>query len=221
MRKYAAYVVAAMIIFLTSLLLGYVYVQKDPTFIDLDIAPGHPLVDAEIQSTIAEHKLWTGGHDKLSPLVSSFIITNNIRVTIGAFALGITFGLGTLFILFLNGLTIGTTFGACHLHGLARLLLTFVVGHGFLELSSIFICGGAGLLMGKSLLFPGRLRRIDSLKLVSRDAFGLFAGCIPLLVFAGIIEGFISSSANLDPVTKYVVGISTFIALLLYVFNRR
>ena len=133
--------------------------------------------------------------------------------------MGVTFAIGTVFILMVNGLLLGTVFGACHLHGMARQLLTFTSGHGFLELSAIFICGGAGLLMGKALLFPGRWRRLESLKIISKDAFALFAGCIPLLLIAGTIEGFISTQPDIAASLKYTIGIISFMGLIVYLLN--
>ena len=141
------------------------------------------------------------------------------KVAIGAFAMGITFAIGTIFILIINGLHLGTIFGACHMHGLARQLLTFVYGHGPLELSAIFICGGGGLLMGKALLFPGRFRRIEALKMISKDAFSLLAGCIPLFLIAGTIEGFVSPQETISATLKYTIGMLSFLTLGLYLLN--
>lgn len=218
-RQYVVYILTAFFIFLAPLLISYNCAQTNPNFTDLEMVPGHPLLSEEMRSAIEAHKLWTADKAKISPLASSFIITNNIRVAMGAFALGITFAIGTIFILIINGLMIGTVFGACHLHGMARQLLAFISGHGFLELSAIFICGGAGLLMGKALLFPGRYLRVDALKMVSKDAFALLAGCLPLLLIAGTIEGFISTQESLPASFKYTVGILSFVALLLYLLN--
>ncbi len=101
---------------------------------------------------------------------------------------------------------------------MAGRLLAFIAPHGVLELSSIFICGGGGLLVGKALLFPGNRRRIDSLKLAMKDALALFAGCIPLLVLAGMLEGFVSPRTDLDANAKLAVGLATLLLLVLYLF---
>src|SRR5260370_35485354 len=76
--------------------------------------------------------------------------------------------------------------------GVGNDLLSFVVGHGVIELSCIFIAGGAGLLIGTALLMPGDLSRGDALKSRGMEAVRLIVGCVPLLEVAGIIEGFIS-----------------------------
>jgi uncharacterized membrane protein SpoIIM required for sporulation len=90
-----------------------------------------------------------------------------------------------------------------------------MVGHGVVELSCIFLAGGAGLLIGSAILAPGDLTRADALRLRGRDAVTLVIGCIPLLTITGIIEGFISP-APIQPAIKYGIGITTGIALYSY-----
>src|SRR5437879_5549422 len=97
--------------------------------------------------------------------------------------------------------------------GFGNDLLTVVVGHGVIELTCIFIAGGAGLLIGTALLMPGNLSRADALKSRGMDAVRLVIGCIPLLVVAGIIEGFISP----QPIPAAIkIGIGVLTGLTLY-----
>jgi len=63
-----------------------------------------------------------------------------------------------------------------------------------LELPAIFIAGGAGLRLAQGLLFPGLLSRSDSLAKAGADAVRLVMGVVPVLIVAGLIEGFISPS---------------------------
>src|SRR2546423_15568150 len=99
------------------------------------------------------------------PFIASRIITNNVQVAFFAFAFGITAGIGTLLLLTLNGLFFGAVLGLFANYGLAGWLLTFVAGHGVLELTAIFIAGGAGLLVARGLIVPGDLTRPDGLGL--------------------------------------------------------
>jgi uncharacterized membrane protein SpoIIM required for sporulation len=220
-RQRLLYVVAALAIFLAGTLTAYLYVQKDIHFAQLEVITGQPLISEDMWRIIEQHKLWTEGTEHFSPLASSLIATNNIRVSALAFASGITFGFGTVVVLLFNGLSIGTIFGICHLYGMARPLLAFVAAHGVLELSSIFISGGAGLILGVALLFPGKVTRLEALRSASKDAITLFAGCIPLLFFAGLIEGFISPRTDIEPSTKFLVSLTTLLFLLLYIFMPR
>lgn len=158
---------------------------------------------------------WWEDLNKANQIGSSQIFTNNIRVTFYAFALGAMFGLGTLYVLAFNGAMFGAIMALTYRAGFGNDLLAFVVGHGVIELSCIFIAGGAGLLIGTALLMPGNLTRADALKSRGLDAVRLIVGCIPLLVIAGIIEGFISP-APISPVIKFTVAGVTGVALYLY-----
>ena len=84
-----------------------------------------------------------------------------------------------------------------------------------IELTCIFIAGGAGLLIGTALLMPGNLSRGDALKSRGADAVRLIVGCVPLLVVAGIIEGFISP-APIKPWIKFAIAGVTGVALYSY-----
>src|SRR3989449_10507218 len=89
------------------------------------------------------------------PVVASRIITNNVQVAFFAFAFGITAGIGTLLLLTLNGLFFGAVLGLFSKYGLAGWLLTFVAGHGVLELTAIFIARGARAPVAPGLNAPG------------------------------------------------------------------
>ncbi len=154
--------------------------------------------------------------NEASQIGSSQIFTNNIRVTFYAFALGAIFGLGTLYVIAFNGAMFGAIIALTYRAGFGNdLLLGFVISHGVIELSCIFIAGGAGLLIGTALLMPGDLSRADALKSRGLEAVRLIVGCIPLLVVAGIIEGFISPQP-IPPVFKISIGVLTGIALYSY-----
>lgn len=159
--------------------------------------------------------LWIDISVSQRPEASSFIMTNNIQISFLAFAGGVLLGLLTVYTLMTNGLQIGGVLGLCTQFGLADELLTFIVGHGVIELSLIFVAGGAGLQLGWALLRPGLYRRRDALARAGRIAVRLVAGCIPLFVVAGLIEGFISPSA-LPAVLKAGVGLGSGVLLYAY-----
>jgi uncharacterized membrane protein SpoIIM required for sporulation len=127
-------------------------------------------------------------------LLSSFIMSNNIRVGILAFAGGVTAAFLTVWMLFYNGLTIGLVAHLAGQGGEGLLFWAYVLPHGLIELTAIFICGGSGLMMGSALLAPGNIRRGDALKLAAGPAVRMVAGCIPMFIVAGIIEGFVTPS---------------------------
>lgn len=157
--------------------------------------------------------------NEANPLGSSEILTNNIRVALMAFAFGAFFGIGTLWVLFNNGLQIGGTVGVCFKANpdFGRELVTFMVGHGVIELSCIFMAGGAGMMIGYALINPGDLTRGQALKKKGIEAAQIVIGCAIFLVVAGIIEGFLSPSA-IPAWVKYGTGILTGIAMYSYLF---
>jgi uncharacterized membrane protein SpoIIM required for sporulation len=132
-----------------------------------------------------------------------------------AFALGALLGLGTLYVMAMNGALIAAVLALVYRAGYGHELVSFMVGHGVIELSCIFLAGGAGLLIGSAILLPGDLSRGDALKTRGLEAVRLIAGCVPLLIIAGIIEGFISP-APINPAIKFAIGITTGLALYSY-----
>jgi uncharacterized membrane protein SpoIIM required for sporulation len=169
-------------------------------------------------STVEDKKLWIDIPVEERPYTSAFIMQNNIRVSFLAFASGLTAGLMTLWVLFFNGLIMGTLTGLTSFHGIGFELWTFVIGHGVIELSVIFISGGSGLMLGWAILQPGLLRRRDALAQAAQKSVYLLLGAVPWLVVAGTIEGFISPNEAIAIPVKWMVGIVSGIFLYSYLF---
>lgn len=148
-------------------------------------------------------------------VLSGFIMTNNIKVGIHAFAGGITAGAYTIYQMGENGLVIGAVATkAAPVMGALK-FWSLILPHGVIELLAIFICGGAGLLMGCSIIAPGNLRRVDALRLAGIDALKLFGGAVMMFVIAGTIEGFVTPS-QLPAWSKLTFAGLTAIALVAY-----
>ena len=173
------------------------------------LAPQH------IVETIHAKEMWTNIPELQRNLAASFIMTNNIRVAFLAFASGITFMIGTVYILAFNGLHIGVIAGLCHVHGLALPLWEFVSPHGYIELTTIFIAGGAGLKMGYALIAPTQFTRKRALTDAAKTAVKLIGGCVVLLIIAGVIEGFVSP-LSLPSIAKIGFGFATGVLLFCY-----
>jgi uncharacterized membrane protein SpoIIM required for sporulation len=156
------------------------------------------------------------GFDRaFAPAISAAIITNNIKVAMLAFAGGMSVGVITLWEILNNGLMVGA-FGALFAaRGFGTDFWATIAPHGVIELTSIQIAGGAGLLLAQAIVAPGRLRRIDALKANARRAGVLMIGVAGLLVVAGTIEGFITPQrTSLD--FRFGVGALTAVLLSLY-----
>jgi uncharacterized membrane protein SpoIIM required for sporulation len=127
---------------------------------------------------------------------SSEIFTNNIRVTILAFAAGILAGVGTAAVLIMNGVLLGVVSGLAIGAGNARPFFELVTAHGVLELSCILVAGAAGLRFGWAFVEPGHRTRGDSLRREARPAVALVLGTAPWLVVAGLVEGFVTPAGT-------------------------
>ncbi len=208
------YIVLATALFMVGGLIAWWYAWSDPTFMSL-IVP-----ETMISQVRDRQELWMGSIVGIEPLASSQITTNNLSVSFGAVAGGITAGLYTAFLLFYNGVLIGAVGTLVGQNNLAYPFWAFVFPHGSLELPAIFFAGGAGFLIGRAILFPGKYRRIDALKFYGSQAVQLVFGIVPMLLMAGLIEGFFSPNPNVPDPLKYLVGMVLFVLLVAYC-NRR
>ncbi len=145
-------------------------------------------------------------------------MTNNILVALKAFAGGVFLGLYAMYLLINNGLMLGTIAGLSQYYGFSTRLWGFIAPHAPIELSVIFFAGGAGLQMGWAIIHPGLLTRGAALRVAAERAVTIMVGCVPLLVIAGLIEGFISPS-NLPLWVKLFVSFGSGIAMYTYLFG--
>ncbi|MEJ2216734.1 MAG: stage II sporulation protein M [Gemmatimonadota bacterium] len=149
------------------------------------------------------------------PVMSSGIVANNVQVTFLAFAGGILAGLGTIFLLLVNGVSIGAVAGLFQNQGAAAMLWEFVAPHGVIELSAVCIAGAAGLRLGSAFVFPGRKRRLDALADRAREGVSLLAGTTLMLALAALLEGFVSP-AHVPPAAKLAIAAAVAVSVLAY-----
>jgi len=210
-QRHVQYVAASLLISLACGLLGVVLTSARPEFMRHFVGP-------QMIATMERHQMWTESIVSVAPKETSRIMTNNLTVSFQTFAGGISFGLITLYSLFVNGMLLGVIGAACHHYGMSVALWSFVAAHGSLELPSIIIAGAAGLRLGHAMLFPGGYRWKDSVARGGIEATRLVSGIIPLLVIAGCLEGFFSPSHA--PVwLKFTVGAALFTLLNLWLFR--
>lgn len=154
-------------------------------------------------------------------MMFGFYIQNNIGVAFRCFAAGLLAGVGTLFVLFFNGLQIGSVAGHLTRLDFVDTFYPFVVTHGAFELTAIVFSGAAGFRLGYAVLQPGLYSRIDAIKLAGRESIPMLYGIVLMLVIAAFIEAFWSSSTSLPIPVKYTVGSICWLLVLLYCFSAR
>lgn len=210
-RRMLPYTALAAGLFVAGALIGMGLTLSNPEFMRDFLGPA-------MVRTIEHHQMWTHSIVGVEPQSSSAIMTNNLSVSFVAFTSGIAAGLGSIYMMFYNGLMLGVIGSACWLNSMSDQLWSFVAPHGVLELPCICIAGGAGLRLACALLFPGNLSRRDSLASGGAEATRLVVGVIPLLIVAGIIEGFFSPSSVSIPV-KFAFAAALFTGFLFYLFG--
>jgi uncharacterized membrane protein SpoIIM required for sporulation len=198
------FILAAMLIFIFSSMIGYLCINTKSKLIDLVIPPAQQEIYRDSIKRIDTSKAHPSASEPAFG-VSSYIMTNNIRVSAKAFATGIFLGVGTIFVLVLNGLLLGGLASIYTSGGLAAHFWSLILPHGGIELLCVFIAGGAGLLIGYSLLNPGQLKRRDSLIKEGGKAVRLMIGIVPLLVLAALIEAYITP-ATLPETVKFALS---------------
>ncbi|MDR9754616.1 stage II sporulation protein M [Pseudomonas sp. SZMC_28357] len=145
-----------------------------------------------------------------------YYILHNIGIAFQTFASGFLFGLGSVFFLLFNGLSIGAIAGHLTQIGYGQTFWSFVIGHGAFELSAITLSGAAGLQLGWALVAPGRLPRGEALRLAARDSVALICGVMLFLLLAAFIEAYWSSMTTTSPLTKYLVGAGLWLLVAAY-----
>ncbi len=165
--------------------------------------------------------LWTESLVSTVPpaVSSSAIARNNLGVALSGWAGGALAGIGSLYILFLNGFLLGSIFGVTMHFSMARPLAEFVSAHGPLELTLIVVSAAAGLRMGRALVEATDAPRREALGRAGRDALTILLGCLPWFVPLGFVEGFVSPSPEVPASFKAAIGLGLVSLFLVSAWN--
>ncbi len=149
-------------------------------------------------------------------MMFGYYIMNNISIALRSFASGLIAGIGSVLVTAFNGWYLGVIFSHLHNQGYAvQTLYPFVITHGAFELTAIVISGGAGIRLGMSLLFPGRLKRAESIARTARALLPIVVGCAIMLLIAAFIEAFWSAIPMAISI-KYTVGTLAWVLVFAY-----
>ena len=144
------------------------------------------------------------------------ITFNNILVALKTFAMGIVFAIGTIFILVSNGVMVGAFQYFFVEYGLFQESFLTIFMHGAAELSAIAIAGGAGLTMGRGLVFPGTHSRYKAFQLSARRGIKIMLAVVVMLVFAGFVEAFVTRLTEVPNVVRAAFIFSCFGFIIYY-----
>ncbi len=219
-RRSASFILAGAFFLFVPMAITYGALVRHP-----ELAP--ELLPAGMIDRVTEgaHRDSTGKHEYIStrdferPILASSIIRNNVQITFGVFAAGISAGILTLVMLVFNGVSIGAGFGLYANHGIFYQIRDFVIAHSVLELSAICIAAGGGFLLAWALLLPGARTRREAFVINGRRAIRLISASTLMLLAAGTIEGLISPRTDIPFVVKASVAAATAV-LLAFWFSR-
>ena len=211
--KYHSLLLFTFLFFLIATGIGAVSALNDESFVRLILG------DAYVNETIRNiEKGEPTAIYKSGSMVGSFlgITINNIRVAFLAFAFGVMFSVGTLYILFSNGVMLGAFMTFFYTKGVLFEASKAVWLHGTIEISVIIIAGCAGMVMGNSILFPKTYSRRISFMRGAKDGLKIVVSTIPFFIIAGFIEGFITRYANMPELLAFTIIFGSLALILGY-----
>ncbi|WP_178989102.1 stage II sporulation protein M [Winogradskyella schleiferi] len=205
----------AFLIFMAAVTIGAVSTLNDDSFIRLILGDGYVNMTLENIEKGEPMAVYKSGSQ-----VGTFlgITINNIRVAIIAFACGAIFSVGTIYVLFSNGIMLGAFITFFYNYGILEKTSTVWL-HGTIEISVIVIAGCAGLVMGNSFLFPKTYSRRVAFMKGAKDGLKIVVSTIPFFIVAGFIEGFITRYGEQMPwfLAYGIIFLSLFLIVYYYI----
>ena len=191
---------------------GFLLSQIDPQFARYLLGP-------ELAANVEGGANWTNKIEANEAFANAAfsIITNNVRVALVAFALGVFGGIFPLFAMGYNGLHIGSTLGYAASLGSASTLSRFILAHGPVELSAICIAGAGGICLGRALISPGDRPRFEALRLEGDIGFRLALFSAFALLVIGCVEGFVSPGQYFPMAFNAMLGATLWLLFFLWV----
>lgn len=203
----------AFLVFAISVVLGIFSAAHDMDFLRLIV--GDNYVNKTLDNIAAGKPMGVyNNQDEWTMFVQ--ITINNIKVAFNAFAFGLLFSAGTVWILFFNGIMLGAFQYFFYQHDLLFHSMLSLWAHGTFEITAIIIAGGAGLIMGNSFLFPGTYTRLYSFRRGALTGIKVVVGLIPFFILAGWIESFITRYADQTPEVGAVCVLLSVIGVIFY-----
>ncbi|GAL87235.1 membrane protein [Sporocytophaga myxococcoides] len=205
---------ASLVIFSISIAIGVISAYYDDSFVRIILGDSYvnmTISNIERGDPMAVYK----GEGETSMFL--FITFNNIKVALMTFAAGVAYALGTVYFLFTNGIMLGSFQTFFYKYDLLLHSVLSIWIHGTIEISSIVIAGGAGLVLGNSLLFPGTYSRGESLLRGAREGAKISIGLIPLFIIAGFLEGFVTRHTEMHDLIKLFIILAS-AAFIIYYF---
>ncbi|TFF36567.1 stage II sporulation protein M [Mucilaginibacter psychrotolerans] len=211
--QYRKQLLYSFVFFFTFSMMGALSAKYDDTFVRLILGDGYVNMTNE---NIDKGDPFGVYKDKDQVMMFFQIAENNLYITVINFVAGIFLSMGTLYILLQNAIMLGSFqyFFIAKGLGLQSLLVIWI--HGTLEISCIIIAGGAGLILGNSLIFPKTYSRIASLKKGAADGMKITLGILPIVALAAIFESFVTRHTEMPRWLSCGILLGSFLFIIGY-----
>lgn len=200
-------VMVCVALFLIAVLLGFGLSTLTPE-------AGAAFLGPDAMAGLERGEIWLEGIGEGGSLFSAAIARNNMKVAMTAWAGGLLAGVGSLFIVFFNGLMLGVIVATTVHFAMQGALFEFISAHGPLELTLILVAGAAGLHMGRAIVGDSDRPRAERIGTAARTSLFVMLGCLPFFLTLGFVEGYISPASGLSIELKLAVGLALELAFL-------
>lgn len=211
--KVQRYLLYAFLIFLVSAIIGVVSTAYDDSFPRVILGDNYvnmTLDNIKKGDPLAVYK----SQDEASMFY--MITTNNIKVSFMTFVSGILGGLGTVYMLFKNGVMLGSFQWFFYNQGLLKESFLIIWIHGALEISAIVIAGASGLILGAGVVFPKTYKRSVSIVKNAKKALKIIIGLVPIFIMAGFLESFVTRMTDMHWIFRLGIILISFTFIIYY-----
>jgi len=211
--QYQKYLLISFLVFILFTVIGWYSLTQDSNFVRLILGDQYvnmTLENIDSGDPMAVYKTGNSANMFLG------ITLNNIMVAIKAFVLGIIFIIGTLYLMMVNGVMLGSFLGFFNEYGLLWESFRTIWIHGTIEISVIIVAGAAGILLGTGLIFPGTYTRLDSLKRAAKNGIKILISTIPFFIVAGFLEGFVTRHTEMPDYLAILIILSSLFVIIFY-----
>jgi uncharacterized membrane protein SpoIIM required for sporulation len=207
----------SLVLFMLFMIIGALSAEQEENLNFIRQILGEDYVDMTLENIKKGDPMYV--YKDSDPITMQIYITfNNLYVALISFVLGITGGIGSFFILLKNGIMVGAFQYMFVKEGLGLESFLAIWMHGSTEIPAIIISGGAGLILAKGMFFPGHMNRLKSFQKSAREATSVFLGVIPLILFAGFVESFLTRLTMLPDTLRFIFIFSCFFFTFFYFF---
>ena len=204
-------VVLSTVVFLVAALISGLYFGLDPVAREMVIPEG-------AQRSLAQRDFVSYYFQGEASGFAAQVWTNNAWITVQSVVFGVT-GIWPMFMLLQNGLNIGLSAGVMGAYGGLGTFFVYILPHGLLELTCLFVGAGAGLRTFWAGVRPGSLPRLWALARAARSLMTVAIGLVPVLLISGFVEAFVTPS-GLPAAVRIAIGAGVWIAFLVYMLGR-